>query len=115
SSILNAMGIEASPALVNTSARSVLDSWQATPFAFDHVIVQTKMNGRTYWLDPTISYQRGGLDKYYDPPYERGLVLHSGTTALEKIPRPVSGAGSVDIVERYTGGSSRAAVSLVVT
>ena len=115
SSILNAMGIEASPALVNTSVRSALDSWQATPFAFDHVIVQTKMNGKTYWLDPTISYQRGELDKYYDPPYGRGLVLRSGITALEKIPMPTSGAGSVDILEQYSSANPSSAVSLVVT
>jgi transglutaminase-like putative cysteine protease len=115
SSILNAMGIEATPALVNTNERSALDSWQATPFAFDHVIVQSTINGKTYWFDPTISYQRGGLDSYYDPPYERGLVLHAGTTALEKIPMPTSGAGSVDIIESYTSGSSRSPVLLAVT
>jgi len=115
SSILNSMGIEASPALVNTRARSALDSWQATPFAFDHVIVQTKMNGRTYWLDPTISYQRGGLDRYYDPPYERGLVLRSGITSLEKIPTPTSEAGSIDIVEQYKSVEPGSAVSLFVT
>jgi transglutaminase-like putative cysteine protease len=115
SSILNAMGIEASPALVNTRVRSALDSWQATPFAFDHVIVQTKMNGKTYWLDPTISYQRGRLDKYYDPPYERGLVLRSGSNSLEKISVPTSDAGSIDIVEQYSSSNSSSAVSLVVT
>jgi transglutaminase-like putative cysteine protease len=115
SSILNAMGIEASPALVNTNARASLDSWQATPFAFDHVIVQAKINGRTYWLDPTISYQRGGLDNYYDPPFERGLVLQAGSTGLEKIPVPSSGAGSIDIVEQYKSESSRSAVALTVT
>jgi transglutaminase-like putative cysteine protease len=115
SSILNSMGIESTPALVNTNVRSALDSWQATPFAFDHVIVQSKINGKTYWFDPTISYQRGGLDRYYDPPYERGLVLHAGTTALEKIPMPASGAGSIDIIENYTSGSSRAPVLLNVT
>jgi transglutaminase-like putative cysteine protease len=115
SSILTSMGIEAWPALVNSTLRSEIDSWQPTPFAFDHVIVQAKINGKTYWLDPTISYQRGTLANYYDPPFERSLVLHSGTTALEKIPSPISGAGSVDIVESYTGASSRSPVSLIVT
>ncbi|HEY6802235.1 MAG TPA: DUF3857 domain-containing protein [Pyrinomonadaceae bacterium] len=115
SSILTSMGIEAWPALVNSTLRGEIDSWQPTPFAFDHVIVQAKINGKTYWLDPTISYQRGTLANYYDPPFERGLVLHSGTIALEKIPPPVSGAGSVDIVESYSGASSRSPVSLDVT
>lgn len=115
SSILNAMGIEAAPALVNTGERASLDSWQATPFAFDHVIVQTKINGKTYWLDPTISYQRGDLNGYYDPPFERALVLHAGTTGLEKIPTPASGAGSIDVLEVYSGASSASPISLIVT
>jgi len=114
SSILNAMGIEAAPALVNTRLRSSLDSWQATPFAFDHVIVKASMNGKSYWLDPTISYQRGGLDSYYDPPYERGLILRAGSATLEKIPIPASGAGSTDIVETYNGENG-GAISLSVT
>ena len=115
SSILSVMGIDAAPALVNTSVRAKLDSWQPTPFAFDHVIVRARINGKTYWLDPTISYQRGGLDGYYDPSYERGLVLRDGTNGLENIPTPASGAGSIEIVETYNGESSRSAVSLEVT
>src|SRR5215510_2782774 len=67
SSILTELGVEAWPALVNSTLRSEIDSWQPTPFAFDHVIVQAKINGKTYWLDPTISYQRGTLANYYDP------------------------------------------------
>jgi hypothetical protein len=97
------MGIEAAPALVNSSDKSSLDSWQPTPFAFDHVIVRARINGRTYWLDPTISYQRGGLENYYDPPFERSLVLKAGTTELEKIPRPAGNAGSIDVLEVYSG------------
>ena len=115
SSILNAMGIEAAPALVNTNERASLDKWQATPFAFDHVIVQTKINGKTYWFDPTISYQRGGLEYYYDPPFERALVLRVDTKDLEKIPVPLSDAGSVDIVEVYSGQDSQSPISLTVT
>ena len=115
SSILTSMGIEAAPALVNSSEKSSLDSWQPTPFAFDHVIVRARINGRTYWLDPTISYQRGGLENYYDPPFERSLVLKAGSTELEKIPRPASNAGSIDVLEVYSGQDSQSAVTLAVT
>jgi Domain of Unknown Function with PDB structure (DUF3857)/Transglutaminase-like superfamily len=115
SSILNSMGIEAAPALVSTSEKAALDSWQPTPFAFDHVIVRAKIDGKTFWLDPTISYQRGGLDSYYDPPFERGLVLQAGTTALEKIPRPTSSAGSIEIVESYSSRDTVSPVTLMVT
>lgn len=115
SSILNLMGIEAATTLVNTEVKSSLDSWQATPFAFDHVIVRAKINGKTYWFDPTVSYQRGGIESYHSPSFERGLVLIAGTTELEKIPLPGSDAGSLDVLESYTAESSQAAVTLNVT
>jgi len=67
STILNALGIDAHPALVNTEAKTDLIKWQATPLAFNHCIVQAKLSGKTYWLDPTIGLQRGGLAQYYNP------------------------------------------------
>jgi hypothetical protein len=100
-SILKSMDIDAAPALVNTSLGRALDERQPSPFAFDHVIVQVKLAGKTYWFDPTISYQRGGLDKYYDPPYERALVLRPDTSQLEKIPWPSVSSGSVSVSEKY--------------
>ena len=115
SALLVSMGIEAAPALVNSREGHSLDKWQPSPFAFDHVIVRAKMNGKTYWLDPTISYQRGGLDKYYDPPYERALVLRDGTRDLEKIPLPSIGSGSIAVQERYEGKNSQGPISLSVT
>jgi len=104
SSILTAMNIEAVPVLINTRARATLDSWQPSPFAFDHVIVRASIDGKAYWFDPTISYQRGTLKNYYDPPFERALVLRAGEQALTQIPRPVVESRSIKIVESYTGG-----------
>jgi hypothetical protein len=101
--ILQAMGIDAAPALVNSRAGKSLDASQPSPFAFDHVIVQAKISGKTYWFDATMSYQRGSLDKYYDPDYERALVLRSDTVGLEKIPPPTPGSGSIIINEKYQG------------
>jgi transglutaminase-like putative cysteine protease len=114
STILTSMGIDAAPALVNSREGASLETSQPSPFAFDHVIVKTKINGKTYWLDPTISYQRGGLDKYYDPPYERGLVLRAGTRELERIPLP-SSAGALAVREVYQGINNQSSISLVVT
>ena len=115
SRLLVSMGIDAAPALVNSREGHSLDKWQPSPFAFDHVIVQAKINGKTYWLDPTISYQRGGLDKYYDPPYERALVLREGIRELEKIPFPASGSGSIAVQERYEDKNGQGPISLSVT
>lgn len=101
STMLNALGIDAAPALVNAQTGKSLDNWQPSPFAFNHVIVQARLAGRTYWLDPTISSQRGGLGTYYDPPYARALVLRQETSALEQIPQPASSSGSTTVSELY--------------
>jgi transglutaminase-like putative cysteine protease len=101
SSMLAAMGIEAVPALVNSETRWTIDAMQPSPFAFDHVIVNAKIDGKTYWFDPTISYQRGGLEQYYDPPYERSLVLRANSSALEKIPLPGPQSGALSILQTY--------------
>ncbi|HET6863230.1 MAG TPA: DUF3857 domain-containing transglutaminase family protein [Pyrinomonadaceae bacterium] len=115
SSILAAMDIDAVPVLINTRARETLDSWQPSPFAFDHVIVRATLNGKTYWFDPTISYQRGTLRTYYDPPYERALVLRPGEQALSQIPRPAVGSRSISIVESYNGGNGQPVTLNVAT
>lgn len=86
-SICRALGIEAFPVLVNTTAGRSLDHWQPTAGAFDHCIAQVQVNGQTYWVDPTITYQRGSLAAHYLPPYERGLVVAPYTTGLSVIPQ----------------------------
>jgi len=84
--ILRALGIDAAPALVNTESGKVLDSRQPSPYAFDHAIVNVRLDGRTYWLDGTRTFQRGSLKHFYNPPYAKALVLRPGTSGLEDIP-----------------------------
>src|SRR5262249_16641657 len=115
SSILNELGVESWPALVNSRLGESLDNSQPTPFAFDHVIVYAKINGKTYWLDPTVSYQRGSLPNYYDPPFARALVLRENSENLERIPPPTVGSGATDILEVYSRERGGQTVSLHVT
>lgn len=50
--LLRGMGIEATPALVNTVSGDALD--RMTPSAlFDHVMVRATIDGKVYWLDGT--------------------------------------------------------------
>lgn len=112
--ILKSLGVDATPALVDSTDGRLLDQQQPSPFAFDHVIVRVQIAGKTYWLDPTMSYQRGGLEKYYDPPYERALDLRDGITELEKIPLPTINSGKIVIREKYEGANSEAPISLEV-
>jgi transglutaminase-like putative cysteine protease len=83
--VLRALGIEAYPVLVNTEARGTLEEWQPSAM-FDHAITQVRLNGETYWLDPTDCYQRGPLAAHYLPHYALGLVIQPGTTNLTPIP-----------------------------
>jgi transglutaminase-like putative cysteine protease len=84
--ILRALQIDAAPVLVNTRARHTLDDWQPSTLAFNHAIVQFLLNGETFWIDATASFQRGPLSARYLPNYERGLVLRAKTAALSVIP-----------------------------
>lgn len=100
--ILNSMGIEAYPALVNTRVQRLLDEWQPSPFAFDHVIVRASLAGRTYWIDPTINLQRGQLGQTAPLDYARALVIKDGSNTLEKIPFPLPGKPTTSCLEVYT-------------
>jgi transglutaminase-like putative cysteine protease len=113
--ILNALGIEAHTALVNTDARHALDTWQPSPYDFDHVIVEAELDGRTYWLDPTISYQRGTLATYYAPEYERALVMRPDTQSLTTIPLSSSPAPTTTVLDEYRVKSFDAPVAFSVT
>ena len=99
--ILNGLGIEAHPALVNTDALQSLDQLQPSPSAFDHVIVQVKLGGRAYWFDPTVSFQRGDLSEHANPLYRRALVVGDGSAALEEIPESPNEPVLTSVQERY--------------
>lgn len=113
--MLNALGIEAYPALVNTDARRALDGWQPTPFAFDHCITQAIIGGNVYWFDPTISYQRGKLWNFAGLAYERALVVREETAALTEIPRARLVVPSVEVKQIYRVKSDPQPASLQVT
>lgn len=112
--VLREIGVESNPVLINTSYGPALDEALPSPRMFDHCIVQFKLNDSTYWVDPTISFQRGPLKKLFLPNYQFGLVIDKNATALEYIPQPVK-TGSVDVKEVFDVHSIGGAASLKVT
>lgn len=114
--VLREFGVDSKPVLINTSYGSTLDQALPSPRLFDHCIVQFKLQDSTYWIDPTISFQRGPLKKLFLPNYELGLVIDPSTTELESIPKIVS-PGSVAIKEVFdvlsVGGSATLQVSSI--
>jgi len=71
--LLQAMGVEAEPVLVNSE--STMNYALPMPAAFNHVIVQIHWRGQTLWVDPTRKWQGGQLLSLHTSDFERGLVL----------------------------------------
>ena len=83
--LLRELGLEAYPALVNTRLQHRIEEKLPSPFLFDHVIAHVIDNGRTYWVDGTISDQGGTLGNVDTPSDRRALVVRPETMALAKV------------------------------
>ena len=113
--LLRALGIKASPALVNPDLGRGLDAREPSPLAFDHVIARAESGGHTYWLDATMSSQRGGIETLENPDYERALVVTEGGAGLTPIPLAVPTEPSVDEVEEINAPRYDAPAEIKVT
>jgi len=83
--LLRELGVEARAVLVS-SFDDGLDQRLPTVFAFDHVIVQARVDGQTVWLDGTRSGDRSLVAL---PPLDYGWVLpiEESGAALVRMPR----------------------------
>jgi hypothetical protein len=104
-SLLHALGIEAHPALVNSSMGSTIDDWLPSPLCFDHTIVQVTLDGASYWIDPTRSHQRGRLSELYVPDYRWALVVKKDTAILSHVGSPTLAAPIMQVYEHYDARS----------
>lgn len=112
-SVLNAGGIEAHMALLNTDLLDKIDDYIPSPAIFDHAVVVATVNNKQVWVDATMSNQRGkGTDLYF-PPYLKGLVLKAGGNNLTDI--KLSKTGKAVIVEKYDIKDESAPVKFTVT
>ncbi|MBN8576026.1 MAG: DUF3857 domain-containing protein [Cytophagales bacterium] len=114
SKILNELGIESNPVLINTSYGPVLTEVLPSPRMFDHCIVQFKLNDSTYWVDPTITFQRGSLKNLFLPDYRQGLVINAATSELTPIASR-SKNGSIRVEEVFNVHEVGGAATLQVT
>lgn len=80
--LLQALGIRARPALVNTEAQRGIGAWQPMPTAFNHVIVQARIDGQDYWVDPTRLPQKGDLASLVQSDFGYALVIDAATQTL---------------------------------
>lgn len=115
-SLLDELGIEATPALVSTTEGPVLDEQVPSPFAFDHVIVRARIMGprglEELWLDPTEAGVRG--DVLPPPPFHRGLLTVALAGGLRAIPFPALVEPAVDVTETFEVGAPGQPTTLTV-
>jgi hypothetical protein len=102
--------VRAEPVLVDTYSGERLDPARPWPLAFDHVVVRVGLDGRDYFVDPTVSYQRGGLAERCISAASKGLVIGSGPDTLVAIPPGCGKAPSTRIDERYIVSTADSAV-----
>ncbi len=83
--ILNDLGVEASVALASLqTGYGVVDRLPSTQ-PFDHMIVGAELAGGTFWMDPTASYQGGGVNSAVEPDYGYVLPLDNRGRGLVEI------------------------------
>lgn len=99
--ILKRMGLQAYPAVVNTYRQRKITEWHPSPYAFNHVIIGVEVEGNSYWIDSTKTYQRGAIDKLSQPDYGYALALKSSSSALVPMQTPVSELPEQEINETF--------------
>lgn len=92
-SMLRELGIDAQPVLVSTYFKKGLERMLPSPILFDHAIVRTRVQGKTYYFDPTRLGQYGLLDRMGQTHGgAQVLAIDAATDALETIPYPADAA-----------------------
>lgn len=84
SSILNMIGLDASPMLVSTNNLNSIEEYVPNPNVFNHCIVTFERNGTQYYVDPTIAHEGGNLKNMSVPEYVSGLEIKEGVKKLRK-------------------------------
>lgn len=101
-SLLGAMGIEAYPVLVSSEARRLPTKTLPEAGWFDHVVVAIRLDGATYYVDPTRTGQTAQLAQL--PPVLPGaaaLPVRPGSDTLVQLP-PLEQSGPLyEHVEQF--------------
>lgn len=87
--LLGELGIEARPVLVHSERGDLIGNRLPTADAFDHVLVEARIDGKSYWLDGTrLGDER--LDLLQIPDYRYGLpVTEAGAGLVQILPDPL--------------------------
>lgn len=99
--LLQALGVDARPALVNTFRKQATrELLLPSAAAFNHMIVRVEHDGKVYWLDPTRSLQGGGLYTIQQARFGAALVVDDAGK-FETMPEPTLKSPDQSVVERF--------------
>jgi hypothetical protein len=111
--ILNGLGIECAPVLINTEWKKAIIDWLPSPKSFNHATVRVKLKDEYHWFDPTISFQRGNIKDISYPDYQYGLVINENTNDLTAI--KLKEPGMVRVKEVFDIKNTSDSVRFIVT
>ncbi|MBL4616763.1 MAG: DUF3857 domain-containing transglutaminase family protein [Robiginitomaculum sp.] len=108
-SLARALGFDVIPALASLNDGPGLTSRLPSPGAFDHVIAEVKLNGKTYWFDATAKDQRGSLKDFDQARYGYALPISLQTPSLAHIADEDNDLVTLNINETLdiSGGSQK--------
>ncbi|HTD28528.1 MAG TPA: hypothetical protein VK660_03985, partial [Xanthomonadaceae bacterium] len=113
--ILARMGIAAEPALVSSRGGRWVEDHPPSAATFNHVIVRVHLGGRTIWLDPTRSGQRGTLDDHAVDDFGSALPIGKGIDALTRVAQTSGALARWRVDEHYKLGADGKQAGLQVT
>ncbi|HEY9592918.1 MAG TPA: DUF3857 domain-containing protein [Spirochaetia bacterium] len=113
--LLRAMGIDSAPMLVSTGDKDLVADLLPSPIIFDHVILSADIGGRTAYLDPTRSYQRGNVLERYAPDYGWGLLVGGLSKGLTRFGAALGTVSEAEVEERFVLGGKEEPARLDVT
>lgn len=90
--LLDLMGVQSCPVLVNSSIQEHIADWLPTSAIFNHAILQIQIEDKRYWVDPTLSYSGGSLRSMVCGPFGKGLLLNKEAFGLTEIPFDAKGS-----------------------
>ena len=99
--LLHAMNIDACEILVDTEDEAAIKDWLPSPYAFNHVVTRVRLDGKTYWLDPTEVNQGGAINDRFFPNYGYCLLVRPETKGLTAIPQQLTGWPKTTVQETF--------------
>jgi TPR repeat protein len=101
--LYRAMGIDAQPVLLHSLAPTLPTLLQPSPASFNHAIVRVVLDGKPYFVDPTLQSERGLISTLTVPvPAAAALIVSGDTSGLVTMPDENGDEVQIERSERMT-------------